>query len=79
MQKSTYLCRSVCEWGKPIEMINLSLLHGKSMENQNDNSIFARVNHIISTMENDSTPIDELSKKRKEVYELIEKLKSTTI
>lgn len=46
------------------------------MENQNYNEILARVNHILSSMENDSIPIDELTKKLEEAYALIEKLKS---
>jgi exodeoxyribonuclease VII small subunit len=52
------------------------LLHGKNMENKNYNSILTQVNHILSSMENDSVPIDELTKKLEEAYELIEKLKS---
>ncbi|KAB8038086.1 hypothetical protein GCL60_13005 [Silvanigrella paludirubra] len=46
------------------------------MENQNYNSILTRVNHILTSMENDSIPIDELSQKLEEAYLLIEKLKS---
>ena len=46
------------------------------MENQNYNVILARVNHILSSMENDNIPIDELTKKLEEAYMLIEKLKS---
>ena len=52
------------------------LKYGKLMENQNYNSILAQVNHILTSMENDSIPIDELSKKLEEAYTLIEKLKS---
>jgi exodeoxyribonuclease VII small subunit len=46
------------------------------MENQNYNTILSRVNDILSSMENDSIPIDELTKKLEEAYALIEKLKS---
>ena len=48
----------------------------KNMENQNYNSILVKVNHILASMENDSIPIDELTKKLEEAYVLIEKLKS---
>lgn len=54
----------------------IALIHGKNMENQNYNSILARVNHILASMENDSIPIDELTKKLEEAYALIENLKS---
>ena len=46
------------------------------MENQNYSSILARVNEILLQMENDSIPIDNLTKKLEEAYCLIEKLKS---
>ncbi|APJ04166.1 exodeoxyribonuclease VII small subunit [Silvanigrella aquatica] len=46
------------------------------MENTNYNTMLAQVNHILSSMENDKIPIDELTEKLDEAYALIEKLKS---
>ena len=38
--------------------------------------MLAQVNQILSSMENDKIPIDDLTKKSEEAYKLIEKLKS---
>lgn len=46
------------------------------MENQNYPALLKEINNILTCMENESIPIDELSKKLEEAYGLIEKLKT---
>lgn len=46
------------------------------MEKQKYNSLLAKANLILSSIESDNIPIDELSKKLEEAYALIEELKS---
>jgi len=46
------------------------------METLSYNEMLAQVNQILSSMENDKIPIDDLTKKSEEAYKLIEKLKS---
>ncbi len=45
------------------------------MENQSYPTLLKQINEILISMENESIPIDELSKKLEEAYGLIEKLK----
>ncbi len=45
------------------------------MENQSYPTLLKQINEILISMENESIPIDELSKKLEEAYSLIEKLK----
>ena len=46
------------------------------MENQSYPALLKQVNDILMKMENETIPIDELSQKLTEAYNLIEKLKS---
>ncbi|WGL60294.1 exodeoxyribonuclease VII small subunit [Pigmentibacter sp. JX0631] len=46
------------------------------MENQSYPVLLKQVNDILMKMENETIPIDELSQKLTEAYNLIEKLKS---
>ncbi|MGY3804975.1 exodeoxyribonuclease VII small subunit [Pigmentibacter ruber] len=46
------------------------------MENQSYPVLLKQVNDILMKMENETIPIDELSQKLAEAYNLIEKLKS---
>ena len=46
------------------------------MENQSYPVLLKQVNEILMKMENETIPIDELSQKLAEAYNLIEKLKS---